>query len=473
MEVLHISFEFYPLAKTGGLADVVGALPKYLNNLDISTGVILPKYDKSTFQDLKVISQTEGTVLLGTTEYLYTIEEIKDTRFEFPLYIVAIPSLLNRDQMYGYPDDVERFLGFQIAVLQWILTLKDKPQILHCHDHHTGLIPFMKDYCYDFEDLKPLKSIITIHNAQYQGQFGYEYEHYLPYFNEEDKGLLDWDQLINPLATAIKCADRVTTVSPTYMRELQQSAAGLEGLLVHEKNKCIGILNGIDATYWNPKTDSLLKEPYDRRNFISKRKIHKEWLCDTYGFIKELPLFIFIGRLVYEKGVDLLPEVIEKIMPQANLNLLLLGSGDQVIAANLKAAAQKVGTHCQVHIGYDEQLSHLMYAGGDFILMPSRVEPCGLNQMYALRYGTIPVVRRTGGLQDTVVDIGDDGYGICHAQATVTDICEGIRRAVELYSNSKFYRQTQRKAMQIDNSWNHSAKQYKTLYQSLIKYIHD
>lgn len=473
MKVLHISFEFYPLAKTGGLADVVGALPKYLNPLNCNTAVILPKYDNLNTNKLSTVAQFKDEVVLGDNEFNFTVEKVTGDAFDFPLFLVDMPELLYRDQMYGYDDDVARFLGFQLAVLKWINSLDFYPEILHCHDHHTGLIPFLVQYCYEFDDLKKLKTIITIHNAQYQGQFGYEFETYIPDFNQQKIGLLDWDGQINPLATAIKCANQVTTVSPNYMNELQETAAGLEGLLKHERKKCLGILNGIDATYWNPETDVLLKENFNYRNFVSKRKIHKDWLCKTYGFLKGRPLFIFIGRLVYEKGADLLPQVITTLLPDEDISILVLGSGDPKIAKQLEAAKKIAGSKCNVVIGYDEELSHIMYAGGDFILMPSRVEPCGLNQMYALRYGTIPIVRRTGGLQDTVIDIGDDGYGICHVQASVNDICNAIKRAIELYKESSNYRKVQRKAMKIDNSWNNSALKYKKLYQSLTSQIYD
>ena len=468
MNVLHISFEFYPLAKTGGLADVVGALPKYLNEIECNTAVILPKYNTENSNKLATKKIFDKELVLGDNEYAFSIEIVTETHFDFPLYLVDIPELLYRDQMYGYQDDVARFISFQLAVLNWMVQMPSPPSIVHCHDHHTGLIPFLLKYCYDFDVLKNIPALVTIHNAQYQGQFGYEYEDFIPDFDQRLAGLLDWDGQINPLAAAIKCANKVTTVSPNYMMELQQKAAGLENLLSHEKKKCIGILNGIDATYWNPATDTFLIENYNLRNFISKRKVHKTWLCEQYGFKQNLPLFIFIGRLVYEKGADLLPEVITNLLPQMPINILLLGSGDPVIAQQLKDVKQAIGNKYNMHIGYDEKLAHIMYAGGDFILMPSRVEPCGLNQMYALRYGTIPVVRRTGGLQDTVVDIGDDGYGICHVQASVQDICDAIQRAVALYDNHKQYRLTQRRAMKIDNSWNNSALKYKKLYQSLI-----
>ncbi|MDY8136118.1 glycogen synthase [Aquimarina sp. 2201CG5-10] len=468
MKILHTSLECYPLAKVGGLADVVGSLPKYLNNSDTVAEVIIPYFDNDYCQKLEVVTVYSGTLNLGTKTFDFSIKKAETKKkLGFQIYLVHIESLLHRSNVYGYEDDTERFVSFQLAVLDWLLQVDEKPDVIHCHDHHTGLIPFMVSQVDKYQFLSDIPTVLTIHNAQYQGQFSYEKLNYIPQFNESHIGLLDWDQCINPLAAGIKCAWRVTTVSPSYMLELQQQANGLERLLAHENDKCIGILNGIDHDTWDPETDPMVIENYNIDTFISGRRVNKEWICNKFDLDIEKPLFAFIGRLVYEKGADLLPEVVSETLKHLDVNMLILGSGNKEVENHLLALKERFSDRYNTYIGYDEKLSHIIYAGADFLLMPSRVEPCGLNQMYSLRYGLIPIVRSIGGLKDTIVDIGDDGFGICHNKVNINDIFYSIKRGVEFYNDQKHYTETQKRIMKIDNSWNHSAKQYIQLYKSL------
>ena len=296
----------------------------------------------------------------------------------------------------------------------------------------------------------------------------YEHLNKIPEFNLDHIGLLDWNGTINPLAAAIKCAWRVTTVSPSYMEELMQNANGLEALLSAERQKAIGILNGIDADVWNPETDQFTEKNYKVSSVVSGKKSNKSWLCKEFNLDESKPLFSFIGRLVGEKGAELLPGVFYKALQSKDISILLLGSGmPQTEAELLSLKNVHVGNY-NCFIGYDERLSHIIYAGSDFLLMPSRVEPCGLNQMYALRYGTVPVVRRIGGLKDTVVDINDkDGYGICHHEVSETSILEAIDRAKEFYKQETEFKSNRKAIMSIDNSWEVSAKAYINLYNSI------
>jgi starch synthase len=351
--------------------------------------------------------------------------------------------------------------------MDWILTLKTKPTIIHCHDHHTGLIPFMAQECFKYESLNQIPVILTIHNAQYQGWFAHDKVHYLPAFDISNIGLLDWDGSINPLAAGIKCAWRVTTVSPSYMEELQHAANGLESLLSHENQKCVGILNGIDADVWNPETDEFITKNYSTKNIQTGKTANKKWLCKEFGFSASKPLFAFIGRLVLEKGADLLPEVFDKILSKKECTILILGSGNPEVEDSLKALKKKHKGVYNTFIGYDEKLSHLIYAGADFLLMPSRVEPCGLNQLYSLRYGTIPVVRSIGGLKDTVIDVEDGGFGISHQDASGDDILQTLNRAIAFYNDKPAFKKTRKHIMSIDHSWNVSAQKYIDLYNSL------
>lgn len=469
MNILHVSIECYPIAKVGGLADVVGALPKYQEKLGHNVSVIIPFHDNVFTKDAELTKIHKGTIPLGKDLHNYTIHQLLSPDLGFTVLMVRIPRLLDRAMVYGHHDEVERFVSFQKAVLDWVHTLENTPDIIHCHDHHTGLIPFMMTETDAYSNLKKTPTVFTIHNAQYQGQMSYDKLGYIPNFDQNKIGLLDWDHRINPLATGIKSAWKVTAVSPNYMKELQERANGLESLLRDEGKKCVGILNGIDADTWNPETDTMLIKNYKNGSLVSGRKANKKWLCDNFDLSMDKPLFAFIGRLVTEKGADILPEIIEESLSNTDINILVLGSGDQEIAEKLRSLRERFVNRYHVHIGYDEQLSHIIYAGTDFLLMPSRVEPCGLNQMYALRYGTIPIVRRTGGLKDTVIDIGDGGFGICHDQTLVWDVCYSIKRAIALYEDQQTYKRLQRLIMKIDHSWDRSAQEYVNLYNSLIQ----
>ena len=466
MNILHISAECYPVAKVGGLADVVGALPKYQNNTEDSSAVIMPFYNNKFTQTHSFSSIYNASINLGQTIYDYDVLTLNNNTLGFELFFVDIKELLFTDYVYS-SDDTDRFLAFQVAVMDWVLTLKSKPNILHCHDHHTGLIPFMAQESFKYKTLNAIPVITTIHNAQYQGWFKFDKLNLIPEFNGNNIGLLDWGNTINPLAAAIKCAWRVTTVSPTYMEELQSRANGLESLLASESSKCIGILNGIDTEVWNTETDEFLIKNYNKKTLASGRKANKEWLCDEFNLDFNKPLIAFIGRLVGEKGADLLPEAFNLALQKNDLSILVLGSGFQETEKELNKLKDKFIGHYNAYIGYNEKLSHIVYAGADFLLMPSRVEPCGLNQMYSLRYGTIPIVRRIGGLKDTVSDIGDEGFGICHNNVTVEEIVYSISRAITLFDDKKEFEKIRRKIMSIDHSWNASALEYKKLYHSI------
>ncbi len=264
MEILNISAECFPVAKVGGLADVVGTLPKYLKNLGVSTNVIIPYYANANTKKKKFDIVYKSRLKLDELAYDFQILKIR-SRLGFPLFLVKISGLLERENVYAYNDDTERFLAFQVAVLDWIEQIKDKPSIVHCHDHHTGLIPFMMSHSKKYTALKNIPTVFTIHNAQYQGQFSHDKVNYIPEFDFSKIGLLDWDGQINPLATAIKCSWRVTTVSPSYLEELKINAKGLERLIYHESAKFSGILNGIDLKVWNPETDDHIIKKYSEK----------------------------------------------------------------------------------------------------------------------------------------------------------------------------------------------------------------
>lgn len=469
MTIYHISAECFPVAKVGGLADVVGALPKYLNQQGHSTKVVVPGYDNKFVNENSFTIVHNGKLKMGSFYFDYSILKEKTNKLGFELYLIAIPKLFDRPNVYSYDDDSERFTAFQIAFLNWIIETNQRPDILHCHDHHTGLIPFMIQNCYNYDTLKNIPTVLTIHNGQYQGWMGFDKLQYIPNFPQSKTHFLAWNDLINPLASAIKCAWKITTVSPTYLDEISYSANGLENLFRFERSKSVGILNGIDTQIWNPKTDELLSYHYDIDDFKQGKLNNKKFLCQQFKLDPSKPLFTFIGRLVHEKGADLLPEVCDLILRRNpnEINVLILGSGDSTVENELKQLQNFHHGNYNCYIGYNEKLAHIIYAGADFLLMPSRVEPCGLNQMYALRYGTIPIVRRTGGLKDTIIDIGDGGFGICHDNVSISDINYSVTRAIDLYNDKTKLSNTITKAMQQDHSWDSVAQQYINIYQSL------
>jgi starch synthase len=285
--------------------------------------------------------------------------------------------------------------------------------------------------------------------------------------------VLEWDTCINSLAVGIKCAWAVTTVSPNYLNEINFSANGLESLFNLVRYKSKGILNGIDTEVWDPSTDKMLEKKYSIKNFETGKQDNKEILCTLFNLDPTKPLFSFIGRLLEEKGGDLLPQASALALSEnyKDINILILGSGNQEIENQLNSLLLDYKGNYNTFIGYNEELAHLIYAGADFLLMPSRVEPCGLNQMYSLRYGTIPIVRRTGGLKDTVTDFGDNGNGISHDQASVGDICYSIQRAIKLYQDKEHLNAIRKKGMNTDHSWEKAGQEYIEVYNLIINKI--
>ncbi len=471
MEIIHVSAECYPVAKAGGLGDVAGALPKYQNKLGHVAKVIMPMYRTKFLLNNEWELVHEGSQYIGPRWFHYSVIKEKTNKLGFDLFLVDINGLLDREKIYGYDDDTERFTAFQVAVCDWLSKWQHSPDVIHVHDHQAALIPFMIKYCYAFNHLSHVPAVLTIHNAQYQGWMGWDKSYYLPAYDTWKWGLLEWNKTINPLASGIRCAWKVNTVSESYMDELRHAANGLEALFEYEKGKCSGILNGIDNEVWNPETDDFLAKNYSIETAGKGKRKNKKELCKQFGLDEEKPLITFIGRLVGEKAADVLPDAIAASVYQhhGNCNFLILGSGEPEVESRLEHVKHQLNGFINTYIGYSEPLSHLLYAGADFLLMPSRVEPCGLNQLYALRYGTVPMVRSVGGLKDTVVDFGDaGGFGIRFEHPSVWDITYSVGRAIDLYYHKKEQLHDMINFMMgIDHSWESSAQQYISLYESL------
>ncbi|EHQ27997.1 glycogen synthase [Mucilaginibacter paludis] len=470
MKIFHLSAECYPVAKVGGLGDVVGALPKYLNQAGHHASVVMPFYDRKFTRENEFDIVFEASSRLGNHRYEFQVLKEKTNKLGFELFLIKVPGLIDREEIYSYPDETEQFVFFQLAFLDWLNWSQQTADVIHCHDHHAGLISFLLQHSALYRRISKIPTVLTIHNGQYHGAFGWDKFYYLPEIDATKTGLLDWRGGINPLAAAVKCAWKYTAVSPSYLRELTIQSNGLEYLFYLEQAKGQGIINGIDTQVWDPETDPMLPANYGIENAEDGKQANKELLCERFGLSPDKPLFTFIGRLVVEKGADLLPSIIRHSLNDhpGEINFLVLGSGDRPVEQQLTELKNQFAGRFNSFIGYDEGLAHQVYAGADFILMPSRVEPCGLNQLYALRYGTLPIVRSTGGLKDTVIDFESDlGYGITFNNNTIDEACYAIWRALTLYQNTELLQLLRKRMMELDFSWDKSANDYIKLYESL------
>lgn len=480
IQALHISAECYPAAKTGGLGDVVGSLPKYLCEDGVLSAAIIPKYDLKWIRNHEWVTVYEGTFWINWTQRHFRIQQESGNTLGYPLFVVDIPGLFDRPGIYNdpsganYSDEVERYIGFQQAVLEWLLSFPwhQRPRVLHCHDHHTALIPWMIKHCPAYQQLAPIPTVFTIHNGQYQGAFSWRNGHLLPPYEASSRWMLDWNDTINPMACAIKAAWAVTTVSESYLYELHESSMGLEPLFRQEWRKEYGIINGIDAQVWDPATDPMLQHRLENNDIQSFKQKNKQALCEWFGFPPELPIISYIGRIVGEKGADLLPDTYRRFLSGGGrASFLVLGTGEPWTQNEFRRMAYELPGRFNAVIDYNEALAHQIYGGSDFLIMPSRVEPCGLNQMYAMRYGTIPIVRSIGGLKDTVPDIGigdGTGRGIRFDHFSVDDAHRAIYRAVSMYHNDPPTVAYLRKhVMSIDFSWENAVAQYLAVYRRI------
>jgi len=470
-KILHISTECYPAAKAGGMGDVVGALPIYLPQFGIEASVILPKYANKWFAQHQFKTLQKGSFQLGNETIKYQIQILKNEDLGYPFYCVDIPGKFDRENIYlgsdghGYPDEAQRNIAFQTAICEWLSKGKQHFDGLHCHDHMTGLMTFFIKYCPAYKKLADTPTFLTIHNGQYRGVFDWEKVELFPDFDRKFDGMLDWDGKINSLATAIKCAWQVNTVSPSYMQELSENFDTLTPLIQQEKAKTSGILNGIDPKLWNPATDKYLDRHLKKNNWTAFKSHHKNTLLKRYGLKSRRPLIGFIGRMAHQKGADVLTEAIEQVLKNKQaVSFVILGSGDKAIEENTTRLAKKYPQSVAAIIAYDEGLSRYIYAACDFLIMPSRFEPCGLNQLYSMRYGTVPVVSSVGGLVDTVPDISVGGNGIAFPQAETQYVTQAIERCAFLYKNKNTFNSLRNKIVQLDYSWNQSAQAYSIMY---------
>jgi starch synthase len=479
MNVLYAVFEASPFAKTGGLGDVGGALPVFLKEDGVDVRVIMPKHDaipdkfKSKFRKI-----FNFQLQLGWRRLYCGMEMLKYKGVTY--YFIDNEYYFKRDSLYGYDDDAERVAFFCKGVLESLIRLdKFKPNIIHCNDWHTSMIPIMlKEYFGDHPYYFDIKSIITIHNLKFQGIIGRYYlgdllsmEHH-----SAARDHLAWGDAINFLKGSLYYADAITTVSPTYAEEIKTPSYGenLDGILRSRGDHLSGILNGLDYDEYDPSTDKLIYKPYKKGGWEGKA-FNKAALQEEMGLPQnaEAPVLSIISRLTEQKGMDLLAHIMEELLENEDIQLIVLGSGDWFYEEKFYYFMSRYPDKISARIGFDEKLAHRIYAGSDIFLMPSRFEPCGLSQLISLKYGTIPVVRETGGLKDTVIPYNEftgEGNGFGFMNYNAHELLFAIKKAVNLcISSKKAWQALQLNAMSADFSWQASAKKYIKLYESLYK----
>lgn len=476
IEVLSVASECYPLIKTGGLADVVGALPRALAPLGVSMRVLLPGYPS-------VLARLDGArVAADLGDYFGGPARLLAGRAEhLDLIVLDAPHLYARHgnpyldpDGVDWPDNWRRFAALSFAAYELARGLVEGygPQIVHCHDWQAGLVPAYEAFNAPIR----AKTVLTIHNLAFQGIFGWSVFPELRLdFRAADQGAIEYFGNISFLKAGLQCADALTTVSPTYAYEIRTSSygMGMDGLLRSRADVLHGILNGIDANEWNPATDPALPETYGAGS-TERRQANKAALTAAFGIAAgEGPVFGVVSRLTWQKGMDLLLETIDELVERGG-RLVVLGSGDAALEQGFAAAALRHPGKVAIITRYDEKLSHLVQGGADVMVIPSRFEPCGLTQLYGLRYGCVPLVCRVGGLADTIIDANEAAVeagvatGIVFAPASAEALAEGIRRAIVLFGRGKVWRKMQRRGMKSDVSWEASAEKYADLYSNLL-----
>jgi len=467
--VVHITSECAPLAKVGDLADSVYEMVMKQNELGVRASVIMPYYTTPFIKGEKFKTILKGKITLKSVSYSFKIVIPKKKIVWFDVFLVHIEGLLDNEIIYTKRKYTERFVLFQRFALTFLNQLSSKPEVIHCHDHHAALVPFMMLHCQEFSDLRNIPSLQTVHNAHYQGVFHHNKLNLLPLFNHIHVGLLEWNNVINPLAAGIKCAWRVVTGSPTYLNELQSNKSVLSKLFKNEDKKSVGILKGINYAEWNPETDDMLVRQYSFKS-VDKGKIANKDLLAKQFAQPVRPLFVFLGKLVWENGADLLPELLSDVLASSENqgNFIVMGWQDSTISKKLKKLEKAYPGQLKLYNSIDKQMEHHISAGADFQLLPSRTDPGGSKAMIAMRYGTIPVVNNVGALNDSVTDISKKGgFGIKHKGVSIKQIRSAIFRAQGLYGNPEKFKKARIVAMEKDHSWRSSVKEYNKLYKEL------
>ncbi|KPB03320.1 glycogen synthase GlgA [Bacillus sp. CHD6a] len=475
MKVLFVVSECVPFVKSGGLGDVAGALPKELKKLGTDVRVILPKYGQIPEVFKNKMKRVQTTFVdVGWRHQYCGVEKLVHDNVTY--YFIDNEYYFNRDSLYGHFDDGERFSFFCRAVLECMTAIDFIPDVIHCHDWHTGMVNFILDREYKQNPrFEHIQSVFTIHNLQFQGVFPPSILHDLlridsKHFNADE---LEFYGNVNFMKAALVSSGYITTVSPTYRDEIQTAYFGekLDGVLRHRNDSLVGIINGIDDDLYSPETNEYIEANYS----VSKagnKKVNKAALQKFCGLpVKEdTPIIAMVSRLTKQKGLDLVTCVLHEVLNE-DVQVVVLGTGEPQFEHYFRELAYQYPEKVKTFIGFDEPLAHQIYAGADMFLMPSRFEPCGLGQLIALRYGTIPIVRETGGLNDTVHSYDEstlEGNGFSFTNFNAHDMLHTIRRAINMYEQPKVWNGIMKEAMERDYSWAKSAFKYNQLYSTLM-----
>ncbi|MBL7071476.1 MAG: glycogen synthase GlgA [Candidatus Omnitrophica bacterium] len=477
MKILLVSSEVAPFSKTGGLADVAGSLPTALRKLArVDARVVSPLYRMAKtsgfkIEKIKEVKGVPGFKDLAPFDLLQS--KINSTTF----YFIGKDEYYDRDGLYGtsqtdHPDNPQRFSFLCRAALAAMTDVEFYPDIIHTNDWETALIPVYRNIALsENHPLKKSKVLFSVHNLAYQGLFPREKTSDIGLTDQALDSITQWGK-VSFIKSGIVFSDAINTVSKKYAKEIltQEFGCGLEGLLKNRKNDLYGILNGADYSDWNPETDKLIPVNYDART-LEKKAVCKSKLMSEMGLDLPVtaPLIGSVGRLTEQKGVDIITDSIDEIL-NAGAGLILLGKGEERYESVLKRVAAEKAGKVGISIDFNNRLAHMIEAGVDMFIMPSRYEPCGLNQMYSLKYGTIPVVRATGGLDDTIIDYSSDpesGNGFKFEKADAGDFIDTVKRAIKSFGNKDEWSRLQRRGMELDFSWKRSAREYVSLYKKV------
>ncbi len=489
LNILFVSSEVDPFAKTGGLADVSGALPQTIKELEHEIRVIMPRYGSINERKSRLhqmIRLNDIVIPIGSKSFPLTVKSsfITNNQVKVQVYFIDNADLFGRTGLYVHPetkkdyhDNDERFFFFDKAVLELLKHLGWQPDIIHCNDWQTGLIPaYLKTIYRDDPFYADTRTVFTVHNMAYQGVFPKSSfaKTGLPPELFSDEGIQAYGN-INLMKSGLVFADAITTVSEKYAEEIRTSeeyGCGLQEIVKRRRNDLSGIVNGIDYSLWDPSVDRLIPHRYDARSLDLKGENKKDLLRQmNLPFDEHVPLVGIISRLADQKGFDLIGEAVDDLM-KLGLQLVILGTGEKRYHELFEKAHKKYPTKIGLSLTFNNDLAHLIEAGSDMFLMPSRYEPCGLNQLYSLRYGTVPVVRATGGLDDTIDDYVSstgEGTGFKFKTYDSREMLHALHRAVQTYADRPAWRKLMRSGMARDFSWETSARKYIQLYRNLVK----
>jgi starch synthase len=481
LKILEVAAEAVPFAKVGHVAEVVGSLPVALRELGHDVRLVMPRYGKINpikFDLKPLVSNLSIPLKNNKPEKVAILETIHPNSADLPVYFVDNHKYFDRDGIYSYPDDDERFILFCRAVLEMLPEIGWKPDIIHCHDWHTAIIPKWLETLYTKNDFyKGIASVYTIHNLAYQGIFGYRVLEIagIAEQNFEYSRRDEFSSVVSMMSMGIRHADAVSTVSPTYAQEILTPQYGehMENLLRTRKNQLFGILNGIDTKTFDPTSDPFLSANFgvDSLNKRIENKLALQKDCRLPQQV-DVPLIGMISRLANQKGFDLLTQIIEPLL-KLEVQFVLMGTGDPLYHEKFSQVAQLHPDKMSVNLTFNASLGQKIYGGSDLFLMPSRSEPCGLGQMIAMRYGAIPVVRQTGGLADTVQDFDPRtgaGNGFTFVEYDAWSFYTAIVRAVETYKYKAVWQNLMTHDMQADYSWRASAREYVKLFAQVQQF---